>query len=104
MSSPAPTRPMKATELLARVRRTHFGRLASPDVAPQHAVGCLLDTQEAAHWLHISHRTLERWRSTGSGPKFHKFGRRVIYRSEDVVEWIATRLRTSTSDLGRAGR
>ena len=37
----------------------------------------------AARW-NISHRTLERWRWTGEGPKFIKLGGRVIYRLEDV--------------------
>lgn len=42
----------------------------------------------AARW-NISHRTLERWRWTGEGPKFIKLGGRVIYRLEDVEAFEA---------------
>ena len=40
----------------------------------------------AARW-NISHRTLERWRWTGEGPRFVKLGGRVVYRLEDVEEY-----------------
>ena len=36
----------------------------------------------ADRW-NISHRTLERWRWTGEGPRFVKLGGRVVYRLED---------------------
>lgn len=58
---------------------------------------------EAAALLRLSERTLERFRVTGFGPPFIKAGRRVLYRPSDLDDWIATRLRTSTSDIsGRA--
>ena len=46
----------------------------------------------ADRW-NISHRTLERWRWTGEGPQFLKLGGRVVYRSEDVEAFEASRLR-----------
>ena len=46
----------------------------------------------AARW-NISHRTLERWRGTGEGPKFIKLGDRVIYRLEDVEAFEAEQIR-----------
>jgi predicted DNA-binding transcriptional regulator AlpA len=60
----------------------------------------LLSQRDAATMLGLSPRTLERFRCTGFGPRFHKIGRRVLYRSADVETWIASRVRTSTSDLG----
>ena len=38
-----------------------------------------LDNEQAAHYLRLSPRTLDRQRLTGDGPRFRKFGRRVIY-------------------------
>ena len=39
---------------------------------------------EAAALLKSNARTLERWRSTGTGPSFVKVGRRVAYRRSDL--------------------
>jgi len=58
---------------------------------------CLLTQHEAAERLRLSERTLERLRVSGGGPSFVKFGRRVLYREADLAEWIASRVRTSTS-------
>jgi predicted DNA-binding transcriptional regulator AlpA len=60
----------------------------------------LLNEREAALLLGLSPRTLERYRVTGFGPSFVKAGRRCLYRPQDVDAWIASRVRTSTSDLG----
>jgi excisionase family DNA binding protein len=57
--------------------------------------------REAAALLRLSERTLERMRVTGDGPPFVKAGRRVLYQQTDINEWIAARVRTSTSDLGQ---
>lgn len=51
----------------------------------------------AARW-NISHRTLERWRWSGEGPRFMKVGGRVVYRLEDVEAYERTQLRDSTAD------
>ncbi|WP_281301817.1 MULTISPECIES: helix-turn-helix domain-containing protein [unclassified Iodidimonas] len=55
----------------------------------------------AVRWR-ISHRTLERWRWTGEGPKFLKVGGRVVYRMSDVEEYEQAMIRSSTSDIGNA--
>ena len=49
----------------------------------------------AARWC-ISHRTLERWRTTGEGPKFIKLDGRVIYRLEDVEAFEAEQILHNT--------
>jgi predicted site-specific integrase-resolvase len=51
----------------------------------------------AARW-NISHRTLERWRWTGEGPRFVKLGGRVVYRLEDVEDYEREQIRASTTD------
>ena len=57
----------------------------------------LLTQREAAALLRLSERTLERWRVTGTGPRFVKTGRLVRYRETDLAAWIDTRAVSSTS-------
>lgn len=54
---------------------------------------------EAARLLRISERTLERKRLDGSGPLFRKFGRRVVYSTNDLKDWADAQTYTSTSDV-----
>ena len=63
-----------------------------------------LGTREAAAFLGLSPRTLDRYRVTGEGPAFHKFGSRILYAQADLEEWAAARRMTSTSDDRAAGR
>jgi hypothetical protein len=60
------------------------------------------DTASAAKKLgDISPRTLEKWRLTGDGPEFRKFGKTVRYAETDLERWAEAQRRTSTSDGGR---
>ena len=59
-----------------------------------------LTTGEAARYLGLSARTLKRYRVTGDGPVFHRFGGRVRYRREHLDAWAAARERISTVDDG----
>ena len=59
-----------------------------------------LRTPEAARFLGISHRTLERHRIFGTGPVYRKIGGRVVYRLADLEQWADRGLRTSTTDPG----
>ena len=59
-----------------------------------------LSTRQAAEYLGLSTRTLDRYRVSGAGPKFHKFGNRVRYARADVEAWAAERRYSSTSDEG----
>ena len=61
-----------------------------------------LNTREAAAWLSLSPRTLDRYRVSGEGPVFHRFGGRVRYLIADLEAWASARRRVSTSDDGRA--
>ncbi|MFZ5834713.1 MAG: helix-turn-helix transcriptional regulator [Pseudomonadota bacterium] len=53
---------------------------------------------DAASFLGLSERTLERFRLEGTGPIFRKFGRRVLYAPDDLTAWADAQSRTSTSD------
>ena len=52
-----------------------------------------LSEREAAAIVGLSHRTLTRYRATGGGPAFHKFGSKVLYARFDLEAWIEARLR-----------
>ena len=51
-----------------------------------------LNNDEAAHFLKLSPRTLEKLRVLGTGPQFRKFGRRVVYDVADLVTWSDQRI------------
>ena len=57
-----------------------------------------LDAHQAAEFLRLSPRTLEKQRVVGGGPQFMKLGRRVIYRLEDLEAWANDRTCRSTAD------
>ena len=61
-----------------------------------------LNTREAAAHLGLSTRTLDRFRVSGDGPVFLKFGGQVRYLREDLDAWARSRRRKSTSDDGTA--
>ena len=61
-----------------------------------------LNTREAAAHLGLSTRTLDRYRVSGDGPVFLRFGGRVRYTREDLDAWAKTRRRAPTSDDGTA--
>ena len=61
-----------------------------------------LSVREAAEYLGLSPRTLDRYRVSGEGPVFYRFGGRIRYRREDLDAWAAKRRRRSTADDGSA--
>ena len=46
-----------------------------------------LNTKQAAHWIGLSARHLERMRRDGDGPPFRRHGRFVFYHIEDLETW-----------------
>ena len=51
--------------------------------------------------LPVSPKTLAKYACVGGGPKFRKFGTmRVIYKIEDLDEWIERRLSKMFSSTG----
>jgi predicted DNA-binding transcriptional regulator AlpA len=59
-----------------------------------------LRTPEAARFLSLSGRTLEKHRTYGTGPAYRKLGGRVVYALEDLKAWAERGAKTSTSDPG----
>lgn len=57
-----------------------------------------LTNGEAAAHLKLSPRTLEKMRVIGGGPRFRKFGHRVIYARAELDAWAAARVCETTSD------
>ena len=53
---------------------------------------------EAAKVLGLAPSTLAKLRLSGNGPVYCKLGRRVVYRREDLAEWLETRVARDTSD------
>ena len=63
-----------------------------------------LTTRQAAKYVKLSPRTLERYRSIGGGPRYLTAGYRVFYCMDALDEWLIRGTRTSTSDPGPDGR
>ncbi|WP_033921054.1 helix-turn-helix transcriptional regulator [Sphingomonas sp. 37zxx] len=59
-----------------------------------------LRTPEAARFLGLSGRTLEKHRTYGTGPAYRKLGGRVVYAIDDLQAWADRGAKTSTSDPG----
>jgi len=59
-----------------------------------------LRTPEAARFLSLSHRTLEKHRTYGTGPAYRKIGGRVVYTLADLHAWADQGRQVSTSDAG----
>ena len=57
-----------------------------------------LTNDEAADYLRLSPRTLEKQRVQGGGPRFRKFGRRVMYAMTDLEAWADAQVYDMTSD------
>ena len=52
-----------------------------------------LRTAEAARYLSLSPRTLEKHRTYGTGPAYRKIGGRVVYRLEDIEAYETEKAR-----------
>jgi hypothetical protein len=77
---------------------SNAGGLSSPDD--------LLDTVQAAALLHVSPSTMERWRICGEPAlPFLKLGKGkrapVLYRRQDIIEFLNQNVHVSTSTYGR---
>jgi helix-turn-helix protein len=59
-----------------------------------------LRTAEAARFLSLSGRTLEKHRTYGTGPAYRKIGGRVVYALDDLKAWADRGTKISTKDPG----
>ena len=58
----------------------------------------VIGSKIAAGRLDISESTLAKLRLYGGGPTYSKLGRRVVYRPDDLDEWVTRNRHQSTSD------
>ena len=65
---------------------------------PTEAQMRFLTPEEAAEYLRLSPRTIERYRYMGSGPRFRRFGRVIRYTVWDLDVWADTRSYLMTDD------
>lgn len=54
----------------------------------------LLTIGEVAERLRTSENTLRYWRHIGTGPHSARLGRRLMYREQDVLEWVDAQFAT----------
>ncbi|MDE2167764.1 MAG: helix-turn-helix domain-containing protein [Alphaproteobacteria bacterium] len=57
-----------------------------------------LSTKQAAYYIGLSPRTLERMRRTGEGPRYRKHGRYVRYHIAELDAWSDSRAKSRTTD------
>lgn len=57
-----------------------------------------LTTDQLAAQMGVSKKTLEAMRQKGTGPRFQKFGARVLYSESFVDEYLLKRTYASTSE------
>jgi predicted DNA-binding transcriptional regulator AlpA len=55
--------------------------------------------REAAAFLRLSPRTLDRLRVEGGGPRFLRLRRSIRYRQADLDHWLSLRCVNSTSEV-----
>jgi predicted DNA-binding transcriptional regulator AlpA len=62
-----------------------------------------LSVSEAAQVLGMSVSWMNKRRTEGGGPPFHKFGRRVLYDSKSIEEWAeSNRIATTAQQIAAA--
>ena len=86
---PASLRPQAAPSSTFEPAQANTAATAQPDY---------LTNDEAAALLRLSPRTLEKHRVIGGGPRFRKFGRRVMYARSDLKAWADSRSFEATCD------
>ena len=57
-----------------------------------------LRVPEAAAYLRLSKSTVDKMRTAGTGPRYCKTGRIVVYARSDLDAWLVSRARHSTSE------
>jgi hypothetical protein len=62
-----------------------------------------LTANDTSASYHIPKRTLERMRRDGTGPRYVKAGRRILYRLNDIESWLAGRAFQTTAEARKAG-
>jgi hypothetical protein len=63
----------------------------------------LLKEEQVAKLLKVSRRTLQGWRLEGKGPPYHRISGCIRYDQAELLRYIASTRRRSTSDPGPDG-
>jgi predicted DNA-binding transcriptional regulator AlpA len=58
----------------------------------------VVSVHDAARFVGLSESTLAKLRLNGNGPIYCKLGRRVVYRTADLEQWLQSRTTRDTSD------
>ncbi|CAN0560176.1 unnamed protein product [Laminaria digitata] len=58
----------------------------------------ILSASQASRYLDLSISTLAKWRHYGTGPRYSKLGRRVVYRVDELDSWVQQNQHTSTAE------
>ena len=70
--------------------------------APENSVpdpDALATERQAADFLGVTTRALQKWRATGTGPRFVRISSRCVrYRRRDLTTWAEDRLKSSTAE------
>ena len=70
---------------------------AAARAARARQVSPFLNTAQAAFYIGLTKRTLEKMRVRGAGPIYRKHGRYVRYHIDDLNAWSQGRCKASTS-------
>ena len=60
-----------------------------------------MKTDAAAMYITSNAKTMEGWRQKGSGPRFFKAGRRVVYEQSVLDAWLDSHGAVSTAESKR---
>jgi len=90
-----PSSPLPASRMQSLSRGSEHARREGEEPTGRRL---FFNNEEAARFLNLSPRTLEKQRVIGDGPRFRKFGRRVVYALTDLQAWADARAYESTSD------
>jgi hypothetical protein len=74
-------------------------RVLASEIERGNSVRRRLDVVAAAEYCGVSAAYLNKLRVTGEGPVFIRLGRRIVYDSGDLDDWLASGRRRSTSDV-----
>lgn len=63
-----------------------------------------LNTAQAAFYVGLSRRTLEKMRTHGGGPRFRRHGRYIRYHIDDLDLWSRGETESRSGAAGQGGR
>lgn len=56
-----------------------------------HGLERMLTTEDVARFIGVSVDTLYAWRSVGTGPRAHRFGKHLRFTRDDLLVFVASR-------------